>query len=454
MSTYVFATESEIISGNSTDRFKAAAGLGEGFNPHAGTGTIASAKEQMEMRKRGETAFVQDLTSTTSEETAAIRDGIVLAIVDQALAIAGFDATWTVVAKNGVRVQVVPTDASATLGELGSETLAVALTTSLDDADVANAREQVLATIGTGLRTLDTGSSAYAGFGKGVAGLLAASRVVAIAIGKQHSALSELVDVASQAIARAAAVTNESVWHLDAADLAHCPVCSADTARTDVVCPNGHVTSAAVRAAQEIDVLGLMHTAAANASLTCVATGKVKGAGRITLDPSALDATTWASVQDVRIELTADMVDPWVALAATTSVRTELEAGVFARTGMTSTKSRVFNAAIDAIEKAANNAADDIAAPVATEIAHFVVATERARAAEAWQKIEAAHRADILRRSSAAPRNVVEKFVKDTNENRRFVNPNPNRSNKRRPAKRTGKAAATRRDANGRRRAR
>jgi hypothetical protein len=130
MGTFTYTTDSEIVSGHSADRFKAAAGLGDGFNGHAGTGTVAQAAEQVTQATRW---FASTTRSTVEgaikgdSEAKADALGLQLAVVDQALRLNGFKATWSVKTENGTE-QVDPRNASMALATFAS-TLAVEITT-------------------------------------------------------------------------------------------------------------------------------------------------------------------------------------------------------------------------------------------------------------------------------------------------------------------------------------
>lgn len=419
METYAFLNEDgELIAGVKANRMKVAAGVGVGFNSHAGTGTIASAKEQQDSRNRGEGAFISALLSDADTDAVAVRNALVIATVTHALKLSGFDATWSVTTKSGVEMLDVSNCADM-LAAYGS-TLAVEITTDNAPEDTVDAHQRVRATIGKALGALDKSGRTYSGYGRDLLKLIATSEVVNLAIGEQGSALTKLVEAAQAAI-DAAKSAPKGIFGINTADLAHCPSCGTSTTRTDLVCSNGHQSTAAVRAAQEVEFLALATEACTAAGLSLAVSVKRKGSPREALVDATVESL--ASVQEFFATVSADATDPWTRLSTTSVVMSHVDAGIIARTGTTDVKSRVIRVIRDAIEKAANDAADEIAAPVALEIARFVVAVESERRDAALAKVFAEYEADLRARANRASAKQIKQFVEDTNRHRRFVAP-------------------------------
>lgn len=421
--TYQYVSESEIISGEK-DPVRAMQGLGDGFNSHAGTGTIASATEQRRQADRGEAAFLRTV-NTSADVQASVKTALHMAVITETLKTFDVKATWKVSTPSGVEV-VDPRNAVDTLTSFGSS-LKVELSTSLAAEDVVDLVGSVHAKCAELLKNIDNLDGAYANQGREFFALMAASSIWAMSVGSKGSALTVLVDAAKEAVAQAQLVSTGSIFAIDASDLEVCPTCRAATGRTDLVCVNGHKTAAAIRAEQESIVLDAAVLAAREAGLDLAVSAKVKGLPRFELSATT-DATTLVSLQDVSAKVSfgsdlqpGDLTAAWSALAATTHMRTVLESTLIPSTAGAEVRSRVLRSVSDAIDKAADKAADVIADPLRTEIAHFIVGIERDRAAAAWQKVEVEYRKQLVAAANRPPKRMLEEFVATTNKHRRFV---------------------------------
>lgn len=396
--TYLYVSESEVSSGEK-DPIRAIHGLGDGFNSHAGTGTIASAAEQRRQADRGESAFLRTV-NTSRDIHASVKSALHMAVISETLKTFNVKATWKVSTPQGTEI-VDPRNAVDTLTAFG-KSLEVELSTSLPAEDVVDLVGAVHAKCASLLKNLDTLDGAYANQGADFFALMAASPIWAMSVGSQGSRLTELVDAAKAAIAKAQLVSTGSVFSIDTTNLEVCPTCDHATNRTDLVCSNGHKTAAAYRAEQESIVLDAAQLAAREAGLDLVVSAKVKGLPRFELKAS-VDSTTLVSLQDVSAKVSfgselnaGDLATAWSALAATTTMRTVLESTLIPSTAGAEVRSRVLRSVSDALDKAADQAADVIADPLRTEIAHFIVGVERDRAAAAWQKVEAEYRKHLI----------------------------------------------------------
>jgi len=447
MNTYQYVTESEIISGTK-DPVRAQHGLGDGFNSHAGTGTVASAVEQRRQADRGEAAFLRTV-STSADFQSSMKTALHLAVITETLKGFNVKATWKVSTPSGTEI-VDPRNAIDTLARFGSS-LEVDLSTSLPAEDVVSLLESVHTKCAALVEGLDRLDGAHTGQGREFFALMAASPVWALSVGSKGSALSRLVDAAQAAVAKAQMVSTGSIFAIDTSDLESCPPCAAATGRTDLVCRNGHRTAAAIRAEQEMIVLDAAVLAAHEAGLALSVSAKVKGMSRFELD-AATDATTLVSLQDVSAKVSflsdlepGDLESAWSALGATTLMRTVFESTLIPSTAGAEVRSRVLRSVSDALDKAADQAADVIADPIRTEIAHFVVGLERDRAAAAWQKVEAEYRERLVAKANRVSKQKLEEFATATNKHRRFV-VSPDNAPKR-PNRRQGNPSGKRRSA-------
>jgi hypothetical protein len=469
MGTFTYTTDSEIVSGHSADRFKAAAGLGDGFNGHAGTGTVAQAAEQVTQATRW---FASTTRSTVEgaikgdSEAKADALGLQLAVVDQALRLNGFKATWSVKTENGTE-QVDPRNASMALATFAS-TLAVEITTTNTAEETQNACENVRHTMIAALRNLDKLDGAYEGQGKDFFVLMMGSPVVAIAIADEGSALASLAATAKRAVENAKLVESGSVFGIDTSNLDACPVCGTATSRNELVCRAGHKTAAAVRAEQEKVVLAAAFQAANLAGLDLAVSAKVKGLPRFELQEDS-DTVTLASVQDVSAKVSfrteqvaGDLTAAWTNLASTSKMFNALETNLAPATAGAEVRSRVLRTVVDALNKAADKAAEVIADPIRTEVARVIVENEQQKSVEEFARIEEEYRKELLVKASRPTAKQLATFVEETNKKRRFAGPasktsgpsNGKKSFGRKPGNKVQQKQAGRRDLNGRKRSR
>jgi len=435
MRKYSFHDESEVFSGTS-DQVRASKGLGTGFNPHTGTGTVASATEQRKQASRGESAFLRTAL-TSSDFEPAVRQALPLAVITEVLRTLGVSAHWTVETASGYE-SVDPRNAIDTLARAGS-TLKVDLTTELPAEKVVNLLDEVHASCISHLENIDQLDGAHSGQGRAFYALMAASSVFAMSIGRKGSALSRLVADAKSAAAKAR-TGQGSIFSVKAADLETCPTCGVATGRTELVCRNGHRTAASIRAEQEQVVLAAARNAAAEAGLILSVQAKSKGAPRFELESNPAPAIL-AMIQDVSAKVSfnspvapGDLTAAWAALAQTTTMRTVLDSSLASAAAGAEVRARVLRVVVEAIEKAADNAADVIADSLRSEIAHFIVASEREKSMIAWQRAEAEYRKELVRKAATpVSAEQLRKFVNDTNKRRRFAGQesrNPRRAGK------------------------
>lgn len=424
MRYFNYATESEVFSGSS-DPVRASKGLGDGFNGHAGTGTIASATEQRKQANRGEAAFLRTAL-TSADIDPAVKQALPLAVITEVLRTLGVSASWSVQGDSGSE-SVDPRNAVAVLARSGS-TLKVELATELPAEKVVGLLDEVHASCIAHLENIDSLDGAHEGQGRAFYALMAASSVFAMSVGRKGSALSRLVADAKSAIADAARVASGSIFAAPSADLESCPVCNSRTGRTDMVCPKGHRTAAAIRAAQEQVVLDAAKNAALQAGLILSVQAKTKGAPRFEIDATTAPAIL-AMIQDVSAKVSfvspvapGDLTAAWASLAQTSTMRTALDATIATAAVGAEVRTRVLRAVTDAIEKAADAAADVIADPIRTEIAHFIVGLEREKSVLAWKRAEAEYRKELVRKAATPldPKQLRE-FVDETNKRRRFA---------------------------------
>lgn len=423
---YTLPTESEVISGSS-DPIRASKGLGDGFNSHAGTGTIASASTQRKQSNRGESAFLR--TALTSQDIdGAVKQALPLAVITEVLRTFDVTATWTVDGEFGAET-VDPRNAIDSLSRAGA-TLKVDLHTEIPAEQVVGLLDAVHASCISHLDNIDNLDGAHPGQGRAFYALMAASSVFAMSIGRKGSALARLVADAKAALAAQARVNSGSVLAAPAADLESCPVCKTTTGRTDLVCRNGHRTAAAIRSEQEIFVLAAAHKAAKEAGLTLAVQAKTKGTPRFEIVPDS-SAALLVSLQDVSAKVSfdaplqvGDLSAAWTNLARTSSMRTVLDATILSAAAGAEVRTRVLRAVNEAIDKAANAAAEVIADDVRTQMAHMIVAIEREKSALAWQRAEAEYRKVLLAKAAGPVSDKqLRNFVDETNKHRRFVGP-------------------------------
>lgn len=421
---YSLLTESEVISGSS-DPVRASKGLGDGFNGHAGTGTIASANTQRKQSNRGEAAFLR--TALTSQDIdGAVKQALPLAVITEVLRTFNVTATWTVDGEFGTK-KVDPRNAIDTLKAAGT-TLKVDLHTDLPAEQVVGLLDAVHASCLAHLENIDDLDGAHEGQGRAFYALMAASSVFAMSIGRKGSALARLVADAKVALAAQERVNSGSILAAPAADLESCPVCKTATGRTDLVCRNGHRTAAATRAEQEVFVLAAARKAAAEAGVSLSVLAKAKGAPRFEiLDPTP---ASLVSLQDVSAKVVfTEAMDgnptvAWSNLARTSTMRTVFDATIIPASAGLEVRTRVLRAVNEAIEKAANAAAEVIADDVRTQMAHMIVAIEREKSALAWQRAEAEYRKVLLAKAAGPISDKqLRNFVNETNKHRRFVGP-------------------------------
>jgi hypothetical protein len=421
---HYYTDESEVFSGPSNP-VRASKGLGDGFNSHAGTGSIASATEQRKQAERGESAFLRNVLASADFEP-AVKAALQVAVITEVLRTLGVSAFWSV--RDGSAVEAVdPRNAIDTLARSGS-TLKVELTTELPAERVVNLLDEVHASCISHLENIDQLDGAHPGQGKAFFALMAASSVFAMAIGRKGSALSRLVEDAKKAIRDAERAASGSIFAVSAADLESCPVCNSRTGRTDMVCPQGHRTTAAIRAAQEQFVLDAARTAALQAGLVLVVQAKVKGSARFELNATPAPAIL-AKIQDVSAKVsfnspgaTGDITAAWASLAQTTTMRKVLDAAVATASSGAEVRTRVLRAVSDAISKAANSAADVIGYEIALDLAHRIYDLEQARRDAEWRRLEDEYRKELVRKAAGPldPKQ-LRKFVDDTNKRRRFA---------------------------------
>jgi hypothetical protein len=415
--TSSFSTdEGENMTMFSKDRTKAALGLGDGFNSHAGTGTIASANEQKALRAHNEGTSMTDALSSEDADAAAFREAMFVAVLTKALNIHGFNVSYSVVTPNG-NVELSSTDAYSTMAKLGTS-LTVSVTTDLPLEDVAGARTAVVDTITSALASMDDNTNIFTGNGAVFSRLMAASKVVSLTIGK-GSEFDKIVAAASKVAAAAKAVATDDVFAVSTADLGRCPVCSAATTRTDLVCPNGHESTAVLRAKQEAKLIEVAVSAANEAKLSLSFNTKVKGAPRATVSADMVTPASLVSYQDITAIIDGSaIIDPLQRLRATTIALTAFEAGVAAlRAGDVAMKSRVCRTVGEALSKAADNAAAEFAAPAAEYMIQQIVAAEQELSSRAFAASIAEYDAEMRRRSQVATPKSLKQFAEQVNKN-------------------------------------
>lgn len=424
MRYYTYATESEVISGTS-DQVRASKGLGTGFNSHAGTGTIASAAEQRSQVERGEAAFLRTVL-TSADIDPAVKQALPLAVITEVLRTLGVSASWSVQGDSGFE-NVDPRNAIDVLSRSGS-TLKVELATDLPAEKVAGLMEELHASCVAHLENIDSLVGAHPGQGRAFYALMAMSSVFTMSVGRKGSALAHLVADAKSAITLAASIPTGSIFAAPAKDLESCPVCNSRTGRTDLVCPKGHRTAAAVRASQEQVVLDAARKAALQAGLILSVQAKTKGAPRFELDATTSPAIL-ATIQDVSAKVSfsspaapGDLTAAWFSLDQTSTMRTVLDATMATAAAGVNVRTRVLRAVIDALEKAADVAADVIADPIRSEIANLIVGLEREKSAIAWKIAETEYRKELVGKATtpASPEQ-LRKFVAETNKSHRFA---------------------------------